>query len=140
MKKQQGFTLIELMIVVAIIGILAALALPAYQDYIARTQAAEAAELLAGLKAPVAEYYYDRGQIPDLLAADELGGSRKSGKYVANIVADTNNATFTATFKGTGSVNNKLVGTQIVMTMATLNNNFSFTCTMDPAIQPKVCP
>ena len=54
-KVQQGFTLIELMIVVAIIGILAAVAIPAYQDYTAKAQAAEAGILLDGLKTPMAE-------------------------------------------------------------------------------------
>lgn len=65
-KVQQGFTLIELMIVVAIIGILAAVALPAYNDYTTRAQVSEAVELLGGLKAPLAAYAYEQNSWPDL--------------------------------------------------------------------------
>ena len=64
MKKQQGFTLIELMIVVAIIGILAAIAIPAYQDYTIRAQVSEGLNLSAGAKAAVSEYFMDRGVLP----------------------------------------------------------------------------
>ncbi|MEM7433419.1 MAG: pilin [Pseudomonadota bacterium] len=64
MKKiQQGFTLIELMIVVAIIGILAAIAIPAYQDYTIRAQVSEGLNLAAGAKAAVTEYYQDTGDL-----------------------------------------------------------------------------
>ena len=68
MKKQQGFTLIELMIAVAIIGILAAVAIPQYQDYTARAQVSEAVTLLGALKTPVIEYYTMNGVYPKLQA------------------------------------------------------------------------
>jgi len=61
---QKGFTLIELMIVVAIIGILAAIALPAYQDYTKRTHVAEGLTLAGGAKASVTEFYSSQGHFP----------------------------------------------------------------------------
>ena len=64
-KFQQAFTLIELMIVVAIIGILAAIAIPAYQNYIIRAQVSEGLTLSATAKMAVSEYYVDRGVWPD---------------------------------------------------------------------------
>ena len=79
---QKGFTLIELMIVVAIIGILAAVAIPAYGDYTARAQAAEAFTLMDGLKTPLTELYTSNS----LFAVDPTGLSGitaiTSGKYV----------------------------------------------------------
>jgi len=63
-RGQQGFTLIELMIVVAIIGILAAVAIPAYQDYTIRAQVSEGMNLAGGAKTAVAEFYTQRGTMP----------------------------------------------------------------------------
>ena len=79
---QKGFTLIELMIVVAIIGILAAVAIPAYQDYTARAQVAEAVELLSGGKTPMAEFYADKGIWPK--ASSSVMGNT-IGKYTRGI-------------------------------------------------------
>jgi type IV pilus assembly protein PilA len=86
MKKQQGFTLIELMIVVAIIGILAAIAIPAYQDYTIRAQVSEGLNLAGGAKAAVSEYTMDSGLFPDTNAEAGLSAANTiSGKYVVSV-------------------------------------------------------
>ena len=83
MKKQQGFTLIELMIVVAIIGILAAIAIPAYQDYTIRAQVSEGLNLSGGAKAAVTEFFQDRGDLPtDNAEAGLADATDIQGKYV----------------------------------------------------------
>jgi type IV pilus assembly protein PilA len=81
-KKTVGFSLIELMIVVAIIGLLAAAALPAYVSYVARAQVSEATGLLWSAKTPLAEYYTSNGAWP--VAPDDVMGNT-SGKYTASI-------------------------------------------------------
>ena len=95
---QKGFTLIELMIVIAIIGILAVIALPAYQDYTARAQVSEAITLMEGQKSAIVEYYADKGDWPkDNKAAGIAAATDIKGKYVAKVnVAD---GVLTATMK-----------------------------------------
>ena len=90
-KVQQGFTLIELMIVVAIIGILAAIAIPAYQDYTIRAQVSEGLNLGGGAKTAVAEFYQDRGAWP---ANNNQAGlspaANITGKYVSTVTVTAN--------------------------------------------------
>ena len=85
--KQTGFTLIELMIVVAIIGILAAVALPAYSDYTKRTHVSEGLSLAGGIKSPIVEFYSAEGSWPTNLASiglETLKGNAVSLLTVAN--------------------------------------------------------
>ena len=100
-SNQKGFTLIELMIVVAIIGILAAVAIPSYQDYTARAQVSEAMTLTSGVKTPLSEFVSDKGQLPTAIAS--LTDST-AGKYVASVtIGGTATApTITATMQSTG--------------------------------------
>ena len=83
---QRGFTLIELMIVVAIIGILAAIAIPAYQDYTIRAQVTEGLNLAGDLKASIAEWYAQTGEWADLDQLGISGGATvKAAKYVTGV-------------------------------------------------------
>jgi type IV pilus assembly protein PilA len=94
---QKGFTLIELMIVVAIIGILAAIAIPAYQDYTIRSQVTEGLNLASAVKAGVGEAYANSGTWPtDLTAAGGDAANPASGKYVSSVAV--NNGTIVITY------------------------------------------
>lgn len=127
MKKQQGFTLIELMIVVAIIGILAAIAIPAYQDYTIRAQVSEGLNLAAGAKAAVSEYTMDRGSWPDdngqagLSALADINGS-----YVTSVGVVSN--VITVTYGGSKPAHALLGGNTLTLTGATNAGSVEWVC------------
>ena len=150
-KLQQGFTLIELMIVVAIIGILAAIALPAYQDYIARAQMSEALVLADGLKAPVTEYYSQTGNCPSNasgVAAPLNAGisvdTSITGKYVLSVTAagtgaPTGGCIITTAMRATG-VSTGIISGTLVLTMATTATSVSQTWACTSSVLQKYLP
>ncbi|HEZ2016114.1 TPA: pilin [Neisseria meningitidis] len=108
---QKGFTLIELMIVIAIVGILAAVALPAYQDYTARAQVSEAILLAEGQKSAVTEYYLNHGEWPgDNNSAGVATSTDIKGKYVQSV--EVKNGVVTATMLSSG-VNKEIQGKKL---------------------------
>ena len=111
---QKGFTLIELMIVVAIIGILAAVAIPAYADYTARAQASEAFVLIAGFKTPLTELYTSSAQFA--IGTTGVTGAT-AGKYVATVATGTTCPfCVVATFKAVGAgPSSKIAGLAVHM-------------------------
>ena len=149
-KLQQGFTLIELMIVVAIIGILAAIAIPAYQDYTQRAQVGEAFTVVSAAKTAIEEYAQTNGEYPpqadiDALALDLVS---PAGQYVDTVTVTTDTGVVTAVMKATGVGADIAQGTVVFTPPQDLSQtgmagkSFTWVCTSPDVLQkylPKSC-
>ena len=135
--RQQGFTLIELMIVVAIIAILAAVALTAYLNYTIRSQVTEGLNLAGGAKSAVSEYYHERGDFPadnDAAAIAAPGDIR--GKYVTAVtIADD---VITITYGD--QANTRISGETVTLTAADNSGSLTWTCASGGVIESEHLP
>ncbi len=143
-NRQQGFTLIELMIVIAIIGILAAVAIPAYQDYTARAQVSEGFSLADGLKPGIADVWANDGTFTAATNGQSgffANAASVSGKYVASV--GVLNGIITITMKAAGSVAGTLGGTIFTIVPNTSSaGSLGWTCktsTTPLKYLPKTC-
>ncbi len=143
MKKAQGFTLIELMIVVAIIAILAAIALPAYQDYLIRSQVSEGSVLSDGAKTAIAEFYSNKGNIPN---QERVGWAGITGQHRRQVRCERRHrrairGIIEAKYNTTNA--NKAIQTKVIAFSATTHTgSISWTCTtgVKTTVDPKYLP
>ncbi|GBE47136.1 fimbrial protein precursor [bacterium BMS3Bbin12] len=134
-RKQQGFTLIELMIVIAIIGILAAIAIPAYQDYTIRAKVTEGLSLADGAQTAVAETYQSNGAFPASNLNASYGLSPKAditGKYVDNVAVAGGTGVISITFKNNLGGSPSANGTILTFTPSTTNGAIAWACGYAP--------
>ena len=137
MQKQQGFTLIELMIVVAIIGILAAIAIPQYQNYTTRAKVTEGISLASSAKTGVSEFYQSQGTLP---TSNDQAGLPAQGDITGNNVRQVAVGTggiITTTYSGT-----PIDGETIIFTPTTGAGSITWACTcgtLDSEYRPANC-
>ena len=126
-RQHSGFTLIELMIVVAIIAILAAIALPAYQDYVVRSQVSEGLSLSTSAKAGIATYYGQHASFPaDNGAAGLAPPQSISGRHVASVTIANGTGTIDVAFSSSAS--SKLHGQILTMQATDTIGSLSWQC------------
>jgi type IV pilus assembly protein PilA len=145
MKKQQGFTLIELMIVVAIIAILAAIAISQYQDYVIRSQVSEGSSLADGTKTAVAEFYNNYGRFADDNASYGLSQPASIvGKYVSGVDVGTAPGKITVALSG-ASAHTNIQGDELVFSPIPHEGSIEWSCdtnagtTVESKYRPTPC-
>ena len=137
-RPQQGFTLIELMIVVAIIGILAAIAIPAYQDYVIRSQISEGLQLVGSAKVAATEYYQSNSTFATSnTQAGLTAAGNIRGKYVTQ-VAISGSGTIQVTFGN--DANAAIDGAVLTFTPTSHAGSISWDCNGDAALPSKYLP
>lgn len=139
-RASNGFTLIELMIVVAIIAILAAIAIPAYQDYVIRAQVSEGVTLSSGAKAAVWDFVSNKGRYPsDNASAGLATDTSIAGHYVSSV--SVSNGKITVAFQGQAA-NSKISAQTLVLSPISNVGSIDWTCkpsTLDGKYLPTVC-
>lgn len=138
MIRNKGFTLIELMIVVAIIAILAAIALPAYQDYLTRAQVSESLSLSRGAQIAVTEFYSERGATPaNNTEAGLAQPTSIQGNYVASVTVAADGS---ITMLFGNDATSKINGKSLVMNLSVNDGSLAWDCGgIDDKYLPSVC-